>query len=318
MKKFLALYFNWLPNAAHYNYFKHARTVFNSADTVVKTVLADLLPPLNDWQEKEELLMEWVRKSELTAKIAEADQRLDHALVGLSSQVRALEYSADTDIAAAAHRTYLMLKSYGRVTKKTYEAQSGDVQAILLQFDGGYAEDATTLGLADWIAAVQGAFTEFQDLLSQRDAKSIEKPAEGFPVVRRGLEDVYHQIVTVVDANVVTGTPVTQAAFISVIDLLNPEIERLNAEYHRARRNIATAEPEPIPPQGYVDGQPVTPTPAVFYTTPHDGTVKLELGKDYNLTYKNNKKVGNAQCTIHGKGLYTGSKTVTFIIEHKK
>jgi hypothetical protein len=45
-----------------------------------------------------------------------------------------------------------------------------------------------------------------------------------------------------------------------------------------------------------------------------DGAVELELGKDYNLTYKNNVHVGNATLTIHGKGKYEGSKTVTFII----
>jgi uncharacterized linocin/CFP29 family protein len=54
--------------------------------------------------------------------------------------------------------------------------------------------------------------------------------------------------------------------------------------------------------------------PEVLFVTPKDGTLKLELGKDYNVSYKNNVNVGNATCIIHGKGAYKGRKMVTFII----
>jgi hypothetical protein len=45
-----------------------------------------------------------------------------------------------------------------------------------------------------------------------------------------------------------------------------------------------------------------------------DGTKALMAGKDYTLTYVNNKKIGKATIKITGKGNYTGSKTVTFKI----
>ena len=46
------------------------------------------------------------------------------------------------------------------------------------------------------------------------------------------------------------------------------------------------------------------------------GKKKLSLtaGKDYTLSYKNNKKIGTAALTVTGKGNYTGRKTVPFQI----
>lgn len=52
--------------------------------------------------------------------------------------------------------------------------------------------------------------------------------------------------------------------------------------------------------------------------TVKDGTKKLVKGKDYTVTYANNKKVGTATITITGKGNYTGTKTITFRIVSKK
>jgi hypothetical protein len=103
--------------------------------------------------------------------------------------------------------------------------------------------------------------------------------------------------------------------FTAFIELLNPYVDRLNSEFAKTRHDVAASEPEPIDEQ-YYTGKPLTPTPRVLYVTP-TGTVELELGKDYNLSYRDNTEVGNAQCIILGKGAYKGSKTVTFIIKHK-
>jgi hypothetical protein len=45
----------------------------------------------------------------------------------------------------------------------------------------------------------------------------------------------------------------------------------------------------------------VTPTPQALFVTPK-GTVALELGKDYNLSFRDNTEVGNARCILLGKG----------------
>ncbi len=61
------------------------------------------------------------------------------------------------------------------------------------------------------------------------------------------------------------------------------------------------------------NGKARKPLPAVT-----NGSVTLEKGRDYTLTYKNNVKVGKATVTITGKGSYKGSITRAFKIYPKK
>jgi hypothetical protein len=237
---------------------------------------------------------------------------MDRALTALRMRVRAQVYSTNTTIAEAAQRVYTMLKDYGNVTLKPYEYQAGDIESILRQFasGGAYCSDASTLGLSTQISELQASFTLFNQLLKQRDDKSLLKPDKTFKEISRLIEAKYHRIETTINAGAALNA---SSAYTTFINHLNPEIERLNAEFHRVRRDIADAEPEQIQPQAYT-GRPLTLTPKVLYVTPHDGTVQLELGKDYNLTFKKNVEVGNVQCTIHGKGAYKGRKTVIFTI----
>lgn len=60
-------------------------------------------------------------------------------------------------------------------------------------------------------------------------------------------------------------------------------------------------------------GKAFKPSPTVTL----DGK-KLTKGTDYSLSYKNNQEVGTATITVKAKGLYTGSKSVTFKILPKK
>ena len=43
--------------------------------------------------------------------------------------------------------------------------------------------------------------------------------------------------------------------------------------------------------------------------------VKLKVGRDYTLTYKNNKNAGKATVIVNGRGAFAGSKTATFKIK---
>jgi hypothetical protein len=309
MVKFRALLFKFLPNEAHYRFFDRATVEVSAAGYSVQSALGPLAGEFNDWFGKETACIEWVRKSTLTAAIADADHHLDQALLGLSAQVNGARYDSNPVVATAAEHMHIMLKSYGHVTKKPYLQEVGATKAIIMHLNGDYAADAQSAGVSQWTAEIQTALNDFVLLFEQREAQTLNKPEQGFPEVRRGIEDVWHRIVVLVDAGASLNT---SPEFAALINKLNPEIEYLNGEFHRVRHDIAAAEPSPIERQPYT-GEPCTPVPEVFFVTPK-GTVKLVLGKDFNITYKNNVNVGNAECTIHGKGGYRGHKTVTFII----
>jgi hypothetical protein len=309
MVKFRVLLFKFLPNSAHFNFFEKATVEVSAAGTSVQNALGPLAGELNDWFGKETACIEWVHKSALTDAIADASHRIDQTLSGLSAQVKGARYDSNPVVATAAEHLHIMLKHYGYVTRKTYIQKVGATKAIVMHLNGDLAPDAQSAGLSQWTTKVQTALNDFVSLFEQREVQALNKPEQGFFEVRRGIEDVWRQIVVQVDAGASLNT---SPEFAALINRLNPEIEYLNGEFHRVRHDIAAAEPSPVERQPYT-GEPCTPVPEVFFVTPK-GTVKLVLGKDFNITYKNNVNAGNAECTIHGKGGYRGHKTVSFII----
>jgi hypothetical protein len=309
MVKFTVLVFRTLPNQAHYKFFGRATREIRQAGYTVISALGQLVPELDDWFVKETACIEWYRKSALTAAITDADRHLNKALVGLAAQINGARYNTLPAEAAAAEHLHIMLKSYGNTTRKPYLQKVGSVEAILGHLNGDLLQDVQIVRLTEWIPEIRSALDSFVHSIEQREAQSLNKPQQSFLKVRREIENVWHGIVTLVDSGALLGT---SPEFAALINTLNPEIEYLNKEFHRVKHDIARAEPAPIKQQPYT-GAPCTPVPEVIYPT-NKKNVHLELGKDFNTTYKNNINAGNAECTIHGKGKYKGQKTVTFII----
>jgi hypothetical protein len=171
----------------------------------------------------------------------------------------------------------------------------------------------TTLDLWPMASDLQAAFLAFCELLEQRGKDEQHKPAETFPVVRRGIEEVYHRIAFLVNSAAATG-PKAEAE--ALIGELNGEIDRLNNEYHRALKNLDDGDHcviEPVDTQPHT-GRPITPVPVVHWREDGKPTVRLTLGTDFNLTYKHNTDVGMAELTLHGKGGYKGTKNIKFMI----
>ncbi|MDR1865735.1 MAG: DUF6261 family protein [Bacteroidales bacterium] len=309
MRKIIVLRFVNLPNAAHFDYCRKVSRELAAAGIEVKTALSALIPVFDGWLEEEDAQMRYVRKSALTVKIADSRRRVGYLLSAISAQIRNALYSPDPPVRDAARRLKIMLKSYGNVSRKPYNEEAGDVQAIIEQIDGDYAADAALVGLDARFAALKSAGTAFVALLEQRDTDRLKKPDHTFQAVRRGIEAAYRDIAAIVNSGAALNLSPEYGAF---MDTLNPEIERLNLQFHRARRDMSAAQPAPIPPQAYT-GAPVTPVPEVRYVTAK-GAVALKLGRDYNIAYRNNVNAGNAECTFRGKGSYRGSVTVTFAI----
>jgi hypothetical protein len=309
MKQFRNLIFNYLPNEAHFKFFDRATKAISLAGPSVQSALALLIPELNSWFAKETACIGWYRKSELTAAIAGANRHLNNALAGFAAQVNGAHYNTTPAVATAGERLHIMLKSYGKVTRQPYLQKVGSVKAILLHLNGDLNADVQTAGLTVWTTEIQTSLDTFIHLMEKREARMLLKPEKESLAVRREIQDVWHRIITLVNAGAALGQ---SPDFAALIDTLNPEIDCLNGEFHHIRRNIADAEPAPVGQQAYT-GQPCTPVPEVLYATSKE-TIRLTLGKDFNVTYKNNVNAGNAECTIHGKGKYKGHKTVTFII----
>ena len=85
----------------------------------------------------------------------------------------------------------------------------------------------------------------------------------------------------------------------------------LGTQSSAAHTSIAKAQVAKIGSKQYT-GKAIKPRPTVTY-----GNRTLKRGRDYTLSYKNNKRVGKATIVISGKGSYRGTKKVTFQIVRK-
>jgi hypothetical protein len=107
------------------------------------------------------------------------------------------------------------------------------------------------------------------------------------------------------------------STYTDFIAQLNAEITYFNEHsHHHARKDIGAGDHcvvETIDTQKYTE-KAVTPIPKGYYREEGKPTVELVFAKDFSVTYKNNKEVGTAELTLHGKGAYKGQKTVTFNI----
>jgi hypothetical protein len=298
-----------LPNGTYYT-FACSFSDDVAEEPEIVTLLGNDLVEYNQLETLVGKHLEWVNKSPDTELIVSADKRLDAAITGLIVQTNAATRDLDPMRAEAARQLLVMLKNYKHVANKAYDDEIALASAILNHLNGDCLTYVNTLGFASWTVEIQTSLDELVNLIARRDAHNALKPESNIKEIRLKMDVIYHRMTSTINAAARLGT---MPSVYRLIEKLNPEIDRLNAQYHRAKYDIATCEPAPISQQVYT-GEAVTPLPEVLYTTEKTGTIKLSLGKDYNLSYKNNVNVGNAECIIKGKGKYKGKKTVTFII----
>ncbi|MDR0769552.1 MAG: DUF6261 family protein [Dysgonamonadaceae bacterium] len=301
--------FSRLRAEAHYQLFRVVKNLLATYPNVAVTI-GQLAPKLLQLIDLEGQLVDIVTTSGYTQQIAHADHLRDADIAGLSAAVKAFLVHYDPDKAEAARVLEIRLKAFhSSITKKTYEEESAAIDVLLHDLQSVYAAQVAMLDLSGWVSRLIISNDRFETLFASRNDEKAHKPQEKLREVRKEIDAVYADASTIINATSISGN----SSCDEFIANLNVELEYMKThEHHHPRKDLSHAEPAPIPQQAYT-GQPVTPLPDVLFVSPNE-TVKLEIGKDYNVSYKNNINVGNAECTIHGKGHYKGKKTVTFII----
>jgi hypothetical protein len=318
MKFIHALYFKYLPFDSHYDFFKKFAGILAAAGAAVKAVVAALMPELTLWIARADAVMSWVRKSQYTAKIAAADAAIDQLLVVINAEVEVGLRSAGSAIKDSALRVKALLKQFGYIGRKPYTSEEGDLLNLLALFqgDGEYAHDIDNLGMGISVQRLQLATNTFSSLLSLRDAEQVEKPAFTIGQVRKGLEEVYHKMTPLIDANAVTATGEAVAQFEAFFKVLNPLVDRLNEAFEPAEFDLTPAKSTviaKIPDQVHTN-EPVFVLPEVYAIDADGNATRIWPFIDFDLTFRNNIDVGTAVIIIRGKGKYTGETTAKFNI----
>jgi hypothetical protein len=305
--KILTIRFSYLRNEAHYQFLlllKKLFETFSSVASIVNALLQQFYPLLT----LEGTLVDAVRSSEYTRQLAVADERLDRALSGLNMAINAALHHPDPNAVRAAERLEERMKAFrGDIEKKAYEEEAAAVKILVADLQGSYASQVSTLGLGVWVTEIASAQAAFEQIFLLRNAERASLSQEKMKDVRRQIEAVYRQIKERIEAYTVMNGEGTTGAFIR---RLNDEITyfREHNEHHRTPKDIALVTIATIADQPW-EGRPVTPLPVVIYEG-HE----LVFAFDYDLTYHDNDRPGNAFLTLHGKGAWKDKKTVSFTI----
>jgi hypothetical protein len=305
--KILKIYFHYLRNEAHYQFFLLIQKLFATYPQVASIVSA-LLIRFNELIVIEGRLVDAMKSSVYTEQLAELDRRIDRDIVGFEAAVDSALHHYTTAFVEAAKALKLRLISFhGDIEKKAYEEESAAVKILINDLKTTYALQVSQLSLGGWVTELEAAQTEFDRIFILRNKEQASRPQEQLRDVRKELDDIYHNIVERIDAyGSLNGESVTG----QFVRELNHEVTYFNEHNHRhARKDIGSTNVEEIPLQSW-SGEPVTPLPVV---TDADDQ-KLVFTRDYDVTYRKNDRPGTATLIIHGKGAWKGRRTVTFNI----
>jgi hypothetical protein len=314
MKKIIAAHLHFFRNEAHYEFM----VVFNNLlqkFSAARDVVIELYSAFFDLLEKEKALINAMRKSDYTRQIAETDHRIDRIITGMRDMISAALHHFEADIAEAAQSLHNRFAAFGDIAKKSYEEETAVVNLLIADLNSEeYSVPISLVGLMPWMIELQAVEKEFEQLLEDRNVETADKPQGRVRDIRHELDKVYHPMIDRINA---ANTMDNFGAYTQFIHELNAEITYFNDHsHHHARKDISVGDDcvvEPIATQPYT-GKAVTPIPRAYYRREGKPTEELVFSKDFSLTYKNNKKVGTADVTLHGKGAYKGQKTVTFNI----
>lgn len=181
-----------------------------------------------------------IRKNAVSDDLVEADEVRDNVFRGLSDAVKSALNHFNADIRAAAKRLQIVLDTYGNLSIKPYDAETGGLNSLINDFTTTYAADVATVGLTEWVTELAAKNKTFDDLKNNRYSDEASKTILRMKQERVKTDEIYRQIVERINALIVVeGT----AAYTEFAGELNKRIEGYNNTISiRRAKNKKTAE----------------------------------------------------------------------------
>jgi hypothetical protein len=250
------------------------------------------------------------RKSPLTVQIEALDGQRDNIFADLRRSVKTDTQSGIPTTKAAGDTLMQVLKPFWNINTEPMASQTDQIDI----FHDHYMANSDAVNAAHSLnlsPVLQNLFTcnnQLKALYAQRfdEEAVIDGPSAVSlkPPVVKAYDAFCLAIEQELDA---LPTPELQTVFNEMNDMRRKYVGRKPLPL-----TVKNTTVEPIPLQTYTN-LPVTPIPVVHYNNGKE-TKKLVFTHDFDLAYRNNVDVGEAQCIIHGKGKYAGQYITTFHI----
>jgi hypothetical protein len=191
---------------------------------------------------KEDEAFMFIRKSSHTEKLAVSDHIRDQNIIGITHLVDSYAYHFRPEIVDAANRLDILLARYGHIAKKSYDKETADINNLLQELRGDYAQDVDLLNFRDWVDELDAANRAFEDLRSERYAEAAKKTEVRMQSIRLEINEVYRVIVDQINARMTIEGEEQYLPFVKELNLRIDHYKNLVAQ-RRGRSNTNKETP---------------------------------------------------------------------------
>jgi hypothetical protein len=314
-----------IPNDAHLGFHVGHETAAKALVTLLQydPTLAQNLATYTTTIIAERTLYDWSASADnIGAQIEAADTAMMNQYSIVSGSIRLAQRNPATE--AAAGRLYKSIEM-PRFQSKPRDQRIGFIQEWVVSCEqpGQNHDDAAALSLTDANTLLRNRFEALKTLIDKHNAHLATRPQGEMKTLRHTTDEAYRALNHRIEGlQEFASTDPLKAAAEQFTLSRNVQINKLNNEYNRPRRNLkGHTVSDGFPSELPYTGQPVTPVanqPVYYVETDAGGaeTEKTELffGKDYDILYRNNTNKGKAYIIVRGKSTYTGAEEFPFEI----
>jgi hypothetical protein len=141
--------------------------------------------------------LDFMRKSEITARIFEQDRVRDRIFRGFSDMVKGAMNHFDPACSEAAARLYSLFRHYGNIAQKTFDDETAAINDLLRELrEEGFAAAVALLGLTRWQEKLREENDRFARLMMDRYRETAQKTPYRMTAARRDTDRYYHAIIS--------------------------------------------------------------------------------------------------------------------------
>jgi hypothetical protein len=181
--------------------------------------------------EQEESGYKIIYKSDLSHLKAESDHARDKILSGIKKLLESALLHYDAAIYEAAYRLQIVFDAFDRPTtiiNLPYDAETVSINNLIQEWESKYMSDLEITGLVPWVQELRKRNDAFDELTKRYSEQLAEKPSLRPKETRRKTDELYKQIILVINANIVVEKEEQEEKGIDEESIYAPFVNELN------------------------------------------------------------------------------------------
>jgi hypothetical protein len=304
-------------NADHLAFHRQLHFIIKRHEGLIDT--PEYIVAYGEAVKQEELVYAYIRKSKSTVKLSDAVRERNefHSLIKMLVQIN--RKHALPEYRRAADRMDYLLKHYDKTISKGIGARTFSFDMMIRSLRGTENQvNVTLLGLLPWLDRLDELNNKLKEYEEAIMSDKINRPKLTTKESRSALDAKLRMITGRFEMLTFLNGPDAYRLFINEYNIIVRRYNKLIEKRQPVRMDIGTGMIARIPPQLHTGGH-VTPIPEIRMKVA-DGkggetVVDLRFTVDFQPTYLDNVRPGNAMVIAHGIGKYKGLLKMMFHIE---